>query len=75
MNQLEIHDEALKALLAIAVTKASDNPEDMREDIDGMVTEARRVLRLAGYDFNMLMGSSLTSGAVRKPINLGNTEA
>lgn len=55
MNQLEIYDEALKALLAIAATKPSNSAEELKEDIDGIIAEAQRVLRLAGYDFNMLM--------------------
>ena len=55
MNQLEIYDEALKALLAIASTKISNDPKEIKEDIDGIVEEAKRVLKLAGYDYNMLM--------------------
>lgn len=58
MNQLEIYDEALKALLAIAATKVSNDPKEIKEDIDCIVAEAERVLKLAGYDFNSLMAKS-----------------
>lgn len=53
MNQLEKYDEMVKSLTAIATYKLS--VEDLEEDIHAIQQEALRALKIAGYDFELLM--------------------
>lgn len=58
MDQTEITNTLIKALMSVAVMAISDDADELKVDLKAAKHEARKALEIVGYDFEMLMGGN-----------------
>lgn len=56
MDQIELLNNLTRCLLSIATIAISDDPAELKTDLEAIKIEARKALEGAGYDFELLMG-------------------
>jgi hypothetical protein len=56
MDQVELINTLTRTLLSIATVAVSEDPQELKTDLEAIKYEAKKALEIAGYDFELLMG-------------------